>query len=461
MLGRTLPALALFSAFASASLVRIEVSERSDVLEGKPFGAAGPYERIVARACFAADPALPASRIITDIGLAPRNEEGKVEFAADLYILKPRDAAKGNGTILFEVSNRGRKGLLRMFDFAETSNDPRARAHFGDGFLLGQGFTLVWLGWQFDVPDEPNLLRLFAPAARDGNRPITGPVRSEFVPDRKALSFPLGDRTMLAYPVADPQDPAVQLTVRERVDSSRRVIPRSLWQFARLENGSPVLDRTSVFLPSGFEPGKIYEVVYKAQDPVLVGLGPAAVRDLISFFKYGGTPAQGHVLMADHPKIPGVIFPSRIHKAYRVDYGPQFREAGIVSLEPPKVGKPFPVLVPQVDADGNETSGIRLPDVQAPLATYTGWNLRSPELGAPDELYSMVSSYLPFPANKAERARKRDPRPSIEERYRNRQEYLERVAAAARELARAGYLLQSDTPRLVEQAGRHWDHLVR
>jgi hypothetical protein len=160
------------------------------------------------------------------------------------------------------------------------------------------------------------------------------------------------------------------------------------------------------------------------------------------------------------PKIPGVRLPERIQTAYRLDFGPSFRSQGIISLEPPKVGKPFPTLVPQVDSDGNETAGIRLPDIQVPLATYTGWNLRAPELGAADELLSMVGSFIPFARTQAERLKLHDPRPSIEERYANRLEYLERVKATAHRLVREGYLLESDIPSIVTGAGDKWDYLL-
>src|SRR5258708_31891843 len=118
------------------------VVERSDVADSR-------YERIIAKAHFALDPALPANRIVTDIDLAPKNGEGQVEFSADLYVLKPRNPAEGNGTVLFEVSNRGGKGMLSMFDRgARASLDPRAPEDFGDRFLLEQGYTLVWLSLQ-------------------------------------------------------------------------------------------------------------------------------------------------------------------------------------------------------------------------------------------------------------------------------------------------------------------------
>ena len=133
-------------------LRRIELRERSDVLNGKPFGSAGPYERIEATAHFAVDPDLAANRIITDITLAHRNVQGHVEFSADLYVLKPRDPARGNGTALFDVVNRGVKLAVWMLNRGDFSLDPRTAAELGDGFLLEQGFTVVWLGWQADVP---------------------------------------------------------------------------------------------------------------------------------------------------------------------------------------------------------------------------------------------------------------------------------------------------------------------
>jgi hypothetical protein len=645
---------------APAALLRIELSERSDVLGGKSFGSAGPYERLIGKAYFAVDPNNSANRIISDIDKAPRNEKGWVEFSADLYVLKPRDPAHGNGSVLFEVSNRGTKGMLGMYNRAAGSLDPRAPEQFGDDFLLEHGFTLAWLGWQFDVPQREGLMRLSAPVARDGDRPITGLVRSEFVLDRKETSHSLADRDHVPYAAVNPDDPKLTLTVRDWREGARRTVLRGEW---RIE------DRTRVVMTAGFEPGKIYELVYTAQDPVLAGLGPAAVRDLISFLKYGGSadtvlgdqknylkraygfgisqsgrflrtflyygfnrderdrrvfdgalvhvagaalgsfnfrfaqpsrdahpfmnmfyptdifpftdleetdpetgltggilaramkdkvvpkifytnsayeywgrsaslihigidgqkdatipgttriyflaggqhgpasfpPPKSHtqnlsdpndyrwamraLLVAmdrwvrdgqeppasqypriaqdtlvplgavQFPKIPGVVLPVHIQKAYRVDYGPEFRTAGIIANEPPKVGSAFPILLPQVDRDGNETSGIRMPEVQVPLATYTGWNLRAPEIGASAEMFSMQGSFIPFFRTKADRELHRDPRASIEERYPGRAQYLEKIESAARAMVQAGYLLNEDIVQIVEHSATEWDYL--
>ena len=163
----------LVVALAQARVVRIEVSNREALLDGKPFGLAGPYERIGGTIRFAVAPGNPANRIITDISLAPRNEKGDVEFSAEFFMIKPVDADRGNGSLLYEVSNRGRKSMLGFFNFASSTLDPREVSHFGDGFLMSEGYTLLWLGWQFDPPLRPGLLRLVTPTANQGRQADT------------------------------------------------------------------------------------------------------------------------------------------------------------------------------------------------------------------------------------------------------------------------------------------------
>jgi hypothetical protein len=160
------------------------------------------------------------------------------------------------------------------------------------------------------------------------------------------------------------------------------------------------------------------------------------------------------------PKIPGIALPKEPTPVFHLDYGPDFRTKGIIAFEPPKIGSRFTVLIPQVDADGNETSGVRLPDQSVPLATYTGWNLRDPKVGAPDAMFDMVGSMIPFARTRAERAKAGDPRPSIEERYATREEYLRKVEAAAQPLVRQGLLLQRDIPKFLEKASARWDLLA-
>jgi len=161
------------------------------------------------------------------------------------------------------------------------------------------------------------------------------------------------------------------------------------------------------------------------------------------------------------PKIPGVAFPARIAMARREDFGREFRTKGIVTQEPPKVGTPFPAMVPQVDRDGLDLGGIRMPEIQAPLATYTGWNLRAAAIGAPDELFSMQGSWIPFARTKVEREQSGDPRLSLEERYTDREDYLKKFEAAAKRLEAERFLLPADVAKLAERAATEWDYAHR
>ena len=650
---RIVSALAATALCACAAVTQVHVVERTDVLNGVAHGPAGPYESIVAKAHFAVDPKNPANRIVTDIDLSPKGDSGLVEFTADVIVIKPRDTAAGNGTILFEVSNRGGMGLLRMFD--------RGEDEYGDRYLLQQGYTLVWVGWQFDVP-EKQPLRVYVPIATDGGKPIQGLVRSQFVPMKPATSMPLADRNHVPYVPVDMNEKTARLTVRKSATDAPVAIPRSAWSFA---------DSSSITMQSGFEPGKIYELIYTSQNPPVAGLGPAAVRDFISYLKYGGgsttsvlndqrrylkraigfgtsqsgrflrtflyygfnadeknrkvfdgvwahvagagrgsfnyrfaQPSRdGHPLLnvnypsdlfpytdlpesdpetgataglldrtlntpyapkifytngsyeywgrgaslihttadaksdaplppetrvyfmagtqhgpgaqprrvntqqlanpsdyrwtmrallasfngwlkdgteppaSQYPRIDkdqlapfpavsfpspkGVKFPKDTYHAPRLDFGPDFASKGIMQ-EPPKIGKPFPQLIPRVSMDdGNETSGIRSVDLRVPVATYTGWNLRSPEIGAPDVLYDMVGSFIPFAKTKAERAMNGDRRPSIEERYASRDEYLAKVKQAAADLVRERFLLPGDVDAVADQAAARWDLVMK
>ncbi len=151
MLNRLLLAALCVASVSQAALVRLDVTERSDVLDGHAFGKTGAYERITGRAYFAVDPKLAVNQVIADLDKAPRNKDALVEFSADFFILRPKDSAKGNGDVFYEVSNRGGKTLLSNFDRAAVSPNPRKPEEFGDGFLLNEGYTLLWVGWQFDV----------------------------------------------------------------------------------------------------------------------------------------------------------------------------------------------------------------------------------------------------------------------------------------------------------------------
>jgi len=653
-------ALLAWTTLASAEVRRVSVTARQDVLGGE-------YEKLVGTVELELDPGHGANARIVDLDHAPRNARGRVEAAADFMVLRPRRPGPRGSTALLEVSNRGGKALLPYFDGAAWSLDPTSPEDFGDRLLTRLNLTLIWVGWQFDVPAQPGLLRLTAPVARANGSPIEGLVRSDWTVERPATVLPLAHRDHVAYPVADPRHADNVLTVRSARLGPRTIVPRNQWRFARLENDRLVEDPTHVHLAGGFQPGKIYELVYRAQDPVVVGIGLAAVRDIVSWARYDAgadfpvrtalafgvsqsgrflrhflyqgfntdergrkvfdgmlvhtagagrgsfnhrfaqpsrdahrfsafffptdlfpfttriqtdpeagmvdgllassaerpehrpkifftntgyeywgraaslihTSVDGrvdvmplpneriyHLAGGQHyigafpppeseragrvyrgnpldflrtlrallvrlvewvvddrtpppsafptltartlvpitslafPRIPDVEPPAVIHQAHRVDYGPQWR-AGIITREPPAVGAPYPALVSQVDADGNEVGGIRGLELLAPLATYTPWQLRGGRGSDAGELADFVGLYAPLPRTEAERQRSGDRRLSLERRYADKRAYMETAARAAESLAAAGLLLREDVPRVLERADQHWDWLMR
>lgn len=611
----------------------VHVKDRTDLAGGKSFGKAGPYERILATVHFRVDPKLEQNRAIVDLQLAPVNQDGLVEFSADLLVLKPRDPSKGNGTAIIDVPNRGRMLAVGTFNRATGSLDPQTASDLGDAFLMEQGFTVVSIGWQFDTPEMPGRLGLRAPRLRE---PVTGMVRGEFVPDKPANRFPLGDRDHTPYPVTDENDKANRLYVSDGPGMPLREIPRNKWRFT---------EKTGVEVDGGCEPGKIYQVVYRATGAVPVGLGFAAVRDMASFLKYGESPfllgdqrrfikrtigfgvsqtgrflrhmmyegfnqdeksrkaldgVWAHVAGAGrggfnhrfaqpsrdgqpllHYSWPVDLFPfadtptkdpvtgqegallarvkdlkvapkvfysnnsyeywgraaSLIHttpdssrdvtldadtRIYFLTGGqhgagtlglertttqnvqnpldfrfgmralliamhewlkdgrepptsayptlaknelvpsvkvnhpahikppkwPRVPQALDFRTEPPKEGAAYPILVPQVDADGNELSGVRMPDIDVPLGAYTGWNLRSESIGSPDRMMAFTGSFFAFtPAQ-------------IKERYGTKEAYLTRVREASERLIAKRLALQSDLDKMVERAGQLWDKVA-
>jgi hypothetical protein len=278
----------LATAPADGRVLRVEVDRRVEVLGGQSFGAHGAYELVEGRIYFAVDPAHAANRRIVDLSRAPRDSAGRVRAWANFTVLQPVDPARRRGVGLVEVSNRGGKFTLPYFNDATAALDPSVPAAFGDGLLLEKGLTLIWVGWQWDVPRDESNLRLRVPTARhaDGS-PIFGRVRSDWVPDDSTDVLPLGHRNHYTYRAADFDHPDNVLTVRPDRGAERQVIPRDQWSFARRDaTGTLVPDSTHVHLEGGFAPGKIYEAVYRSKNPRVVGLGLAAIRDVISYAKY-------------------------------------------------------------------------------------------------------------------------------------------------------------------------------
>ena len=664
---RTLNTLLLILFFAAlpldAKVVRVEITSQNDVLDGMAFAEAGAYERIAGRVYFSVPVANPHNRCIVDLANAVNLKNGEVEFSADFVAIRPKDAHKGNGSMILEIPNRGHGRISGLVD----GGDWDVAKDAGDAWLLRNGFTVVTLGWQWDATGE-NAVRLFAPIAKENGKTISGLLRGDYMPWKVMPEIPLGHffiRDAIGgseYPVAAPDDPRNVLTVRNSRNAQRILIPRSAWRFAHTVDGQLVASDRYIHLNGGFQPGKIYEYVYVVADPVVAGLGFAAVRDFAAHAKhspdavipaarvYGegisqngrflrdflyqgfnadeegrmaldgvlahvagagrgnfnyrfaqpsrdaqptssvyfatdifpftdrpetdpvtgekgglldqavadkvvpkiffsntsyeywgrvaalthvsadGTrdfspsdniriylftglqhfsgpfppekgkndllgqepqsplpikhfwrsmianmdawvrnntlpPASSYPRIADgtlvmlkeyaFPVIPGVNKPQEASEAYRLDFGPNWQK-GILSIQPPRMGAPFPVLVPQVDNDGNERAGVRLPELTVPLATYTGWNLRAPSIGAPDERLAFEGSYLPFPKTAAEREKRGDPRKSVAERYSGRDDYMTQYTRAVNELVKERWILPEDRAAMLQRGEKEW-----
>lgn len=665
--GALLSLLLLTSAVTllDARVVRVEITSRNDVLDGKQFGDHGSYERIQGRVYFSVPISNLHNRRIVDLDNAVNIKNGEVEFSADFVALRPKDAAKSNGSLLLEVPNRGQSRIVSLID----GGDWDVKNDAGDAWLLRNGYSFASLGWQWDAVGN-DALHLYAPIAKEKEtgKSIVGLLRGDLMPSKRTDEIPLGHLILgnlggSEYPVAAPEDPRNSLTVRHSREAKRVVIPRSEWQFAHSADGRLEASDRYIHLNGGFEPGKIYEYVYVVADPVIAGLGFAAVRDFAANAKhasdaiipatrvYGeGISQNGRFLrdflyqgfnadengeialdgvlahvagagrgsfnhrfaqpsrdaqptssvffptdifpftdqpeadpMSDEkkglldraaddkvvpkiffsntsyeywgraaslihttadgkrdapispnvriyqftglqhfsgpfpaakgsgdlmgqqsqsplpvkyfwramianmdawvrsnasppdssyprisdgtlvplqkyafPAIPSVARPQEVNTAYRLDYGPNWR-SGVLANQPPKVGEPFPVLVPQVDVDGNERSGVRLPEITVPIATYAPWNLRDPSIGAPDQRVSFEGSYLPFPKTEAERRTRKDPRKPIAERYAGSHDYLDRYEHAVDDLVKQHWILQEDRAELIKRGEQEWD----
>jgi Alpha/beta hydrolase domain len=621
----------LFARIVAAEVVRIDIVRRDE---------AGTHQAVVARVHYAVDPTLKANQGIADLALAPRNAAGLVEFAGDLLLFLPKNAASARGTVFLEVVNRGRDQALGLLSAARQSSLAPERWNLGDRFLLTQGYTVAFLGWQFDV--EPgNGLRLDVPSA-----PVTGLVRASAI--TVAPTGPAG-AIGLAYCASDPSQADSTLTFRTAIAATPQVIPRASWEF------SP--DGCSVRRSAGFEAG-LNEVVYRAKGSPVAGLGLAAVRDFASYLKHGGAiatlrdapalmrrvigfgysqsgrflrefvrdgfnqdergravfdglmiasagagggsfnhrfaspgqagnsvlsifrpvdlppftdegllararsaatvprifytfssteywaragslthtndqatgdaplastsrlyflsgtphasgplpltrqqtryalnfaeqrwvlrallddmdrwitagtepPASRYPTLARRelapreavrfPTIPTLPFPDYMPGVWHMDYGAEYATTRVITNEPPRLGAAYTVLVPQVDVDGNDQGGIALPEIAVPLGTYTGWNMSTFPLGGLQYLAGLVGSFEPFPRTPADRERSGDSRRSIDERYANRDDYLQRVRRAAADLVRQRFLLPGDVGSVVSRAEQMWDVLA-
>jgi alpha/beta hydrolase family protein len=268
-----------------AKVVRFVVEQRAPFAEGAAFGETGAYERLTGTAYFEVDPNDPLNAVIVDLSLAPRNARGRVEFSAPFFILKPVDLSRGNHKIFYTANNRGNDALLNA----------KTKADVGlNDFPLRMGYTLVDAGWQGDIVATATKLVANLPIATqpDGSA-IVGRMRVEYN-DRNmkrdgAFTLNLeGDPAFRSYETADTNPAHSTLTVRDAVDGPRIPISPDRWSFGRCPEGRGSLTRSAfdICLFDGFRLDKLYELIYPAKNPIVMGLGFATTRDVASFLRY-------------------------------------------------------------------------------------------------------------------------------------------------------------------------------
>jgi hypothetical protein len=284
---RLLAALLVLSPLsARAEVERLVILERTPFAASHAFGPAGAYEKIRARAHVALDPNAPANATIVDLKRAPRDARGRVTFTSDVLLLRPVDPARRNGSVIYDVNNRGGIAILGQLNGKQVANnDPSTLEDAGNQFLFRNGFTLAWSAWTWDArpPQTGRPLILKPPVATEGGRPITGRVAYEIIVDKAAEVADYTGLRGVPYPPATVDDPRAVLTERDSVAGARRTIPRARWSFVRPAAGA--LGPTELRLQGGFQTGRIYELVYTAKDPYVVGAGLAGIRDLLSHLK--------------------------------------------------------------------------------------------------------------------------------------------------------------------------------
>lgn len=277
---------------------------QSPTFEGRAFGAVGQYEKIRGTAFGELNPADPRNSVITDIALAPRNARGNVEYSTDIFILKPLDLAKGNHRMFIDYNNRGNM-RLGTINGGVTTNDPTKASDAGEAFIMGLGYSVVSMGWDFGANDSPpaaNLMKINVPVAKypagSATTEITGPAYEYIVFDRAAAT------AELAYPAATRDKANATLTVRALLNDPPKTVDAAGWEYAS--------DKSIRLLPAGttFKPASIYEFAYTAKDPVVAAIGLAATRDVVSFLRHAkeGNPLAGH---AEHTYSYSISQPSR------------------------------------------------------------------------------------------------------------------------------------------------------
>ena len=279
-------------------------TERSIFADGQQFKNHGSYEIIKGYVVFNIDPKSRFFAGVTDIKKAPKNRKGLVEFKSDFLILRPSESGKGNRSIFFEWVNRGNIRCLQFFNDAIGSNFPIKADHVGNGFLFRNGYTIVFCAWQGDLLAGDDRFLMELPVAKNNGKSIKGVVRSQFILEQNGIKTqPLsGWYNTRSHPTVSMDSEKSILTRRPYANAKIQKIPSKEWFFAREEKGlgldgsnietSIVPSDSHIYLPGGFETGWIYELIYTAKDPLIMGLGHPAVRDFISFLRYNEYDSQ-------------------------------------------------------------------------------------------------------------------------------------------------------------------------
>jgi hypothetical protein len=289
---------------SQARVVRFEVEQTRLFADGMEWGEAGAYERLDGRAYFEVDPFDPLNAVIVNLDKAPRNADGMVEFSSPFFILKPMDMARGNQKLFYGINNRGNKIEITGRGFPPSTdpsnpNDPMTAADVGNNnILLESGYAIVDAGWQGDGPLEPDNNQLFPDfpvATNPDGSPIVAAKRLEYQPFESSFTEQLGTRLgsgprqfWKPYEAADTDTSNSTLTVRDHPNDPRIPIPSDQWAFGSCPTGEASLEPTTtdICLFDGFEPRRIYELIYPAKDPIVMGLAYAVTRDIGSFLRY-------------------------------------------------------------------------------------------------------------------------------------------------------------------------------
>jgi hypothetical protein len=283
----------------SRNQVRLQIESSKKFAGGIAFADVGPYEWLQGKVHYAIDPAEPGLPYICDLDLAPRNFEGLVEFSSTVDIVKPVEITRGNRRIFYEFSNRGGKAMLGL-NYGRGA-DWTSPDIAGDGFLMRQGYTCVWSGWQGDLIDRGNNCVAFLPEALLDGKRLRGKVRQEFstiAPGVLSLGVSAGaerGEDVQPYPVLDRA--SATLTLREHEQDSRVPVAGSDWQLGRVEAKNGKLELTPsnehLYIDGGFKPGWIYELIYETEGSRVMGLGFLGVRDLISMLRNDSHDSAG------------------------------------------------------------------------------------------------------------------------------------------------------------------------